>query len=307
MRWAVLALSLGIPAAAEAQQQPLLRSLPQGQGADAQTLADIRQRLALVYLDVRRLQRELSTTTLPQGGIAGSTLIDRVNALEKELQNLTARAEQIEYRIDDLVREGSRRIGDLAFRLCELEEGCDISVENFDVYLGSALPGAGEERPPIGINTRVLPESPELPAVLPPPATAEPSAAGEMAIGEEQDFQAATDALVARDFITADRAFAAFVETYPGSPLEGEAYLRRGQALEEQGIFVEAARSYLEAYSGDPTGPIAPEALYRLGVALGTLEQGAEACSTLAEVGRRHPYSPFVERAQARMGQLNCP
>ena len=91
-----------------------------------ETLADIRQDLSALYFEMQRLRTELSTTGGTGLTIGGNTL-DRVNAIEAELQRLTSKTEEIEFRIGRVVEDGTNRIGDLEFRLCELEPGCDIS------------------------------------------------------------------------------------------------------------------------------------------------------------------------------------
>jgi hypothetical protein len=49
-----------------------------------------------------------------------------VNSIEAELSRLTARTEELSNRIDRIVADGTNRIGDLEFRLVELEGG-DVS------------------------------------------------------------------------------------------------------------------------------------------------------------------------------------
>ena len=49
-----------------------------------ETLADIRQELSVVYVEVQRLKRELSTTGGVSDVVVGGSLIDRVAAIESE-------------------------------------------------------------------------------------------------------------------------------------------------------------------------------------------------------------------------------
>ena len=94
----------------------LLAPLPAA--AQDEALADIRQQLTALYVDVQRLRTELSTTgTLPTG-IAGATPLDRLDAIEAELQRLTSKAEELEFRVNRITVDGTNRIGDLEFRLC---------------------------------------------------------------------------------------------------------------------------------------------------------------------------------------------
>jgi tol-pal system protein YbgF len=249
-----------------------------------QTLADIRQELTVLYVEVQKLKRELSTTGLSGGSIAGSTVLERVTAMESELQRLTAKTEELENRINRVVADGTNRIGDLEFRLVELEGG-DLSTLGETTTLGGT--GQGGDAP-----------------VLTTPAT--PSGQADLAVGEQADFERAQEALASGDFRSAADLFAAFNQTYPGGPLAAEADLRRGEALNALGDIREAARAYLASFSVAPEGPHAPQALFQLGDALALLGQTGEACVTLGEVGIRFPESPAVKQAEDRRQSLNC-
>lgn len=248
------------------------------------TLADIRQEMSVLYVEIQRLKRELSTTGSPsvQVGTSGSVL-DRVASIEAALQALTARTEKLEFRVNSIVRDGTNRLGDLEFRLVELEGG-DVSQLAQTTTLG------GED-----VSTPV-------PVPAPEPAAQKV----EMAISEEADFDAALASLEDKNFRQSADALAAFVETYPGSPLAAQAYLARGKALTGLGDTREAARAYLAGFSADPTGPVAADALVELGVALGGLGQVDQACLTLAEVPVRFPKSDAVGRAQSARSTLGC-
>ncbi|MGJ8544510.1 MAG: tol-pal system protein YbgF [Sulfitobacter sp.] len=251
---------------------------------DDQTLADIRQELSVLFVEVQKLKRELSTTQGAGVNTGSGSVLDRVNAMESELQRLTSKTEEVEYRLNQVVSDGTNRIGDLEFRLCELENGCDIGA------LGdtSTLGGAGQSTAPA------------------PPPSPSGGQAPQLAIGEETDFKRAQEALASGDFRAAADQFAAFNETYPGGPLAAEADLRRGEALSGLGDTREAARSYLAAFSAAPTGPLAPTALTALGRSLGQLGQTQEACVTLAEVSVRFPADPASGQAQRERSTLGC-
>ncbi|MEM9248598.1 MAG: tol-pal system protein YbgF [Pseudomonadota bacterium] len=249
--------------------------------ADAQTLADIRQDLAVLYVEIQRLNRELSTTGASAAPAAGASVLERVDGIEGALQRLTARTEELEYRIQSVVRDGTNRIGDLEFRLCELEPGCDIG------QLGDT-PSLG------GI------EAPAAPVVAPVPS------GPELAVGERADFEAARVALDDGRYAEAAERFAAHSETYPGGPLTGEANYLRGEALAALGQTAPAARAYLEAFSQAPESDRAPEALLKLGQSLAVLGQTVDACVTLGEVRARYPGSVAAATATSDLTQLGC-
>ena len=264
-----LALGLSAPVAAAAQDQ---------------TLADIRQQLSILYVDIQRLRTELSTSGGLTTGPIGNTPLERLDAIEAELQRLTSKTEELEFRINRITVDGTNRIGDLEFRLCELEPSCDISLLGDTPSLG-------------GVDNNA-----EVPTANPPPATGGPA----LAVGEQEDFQRAQEALASGDFRSAADLLATFATSYPGSPVAAEAAFLKGEAYEGLGEMTNAARAYLESFSTDATGVQAPEALFRLGVALGQIGQVADACVTLGEVGIRFPGSTFVTDAASAMTRLQC-
>ncbi len=255
------------------------------QAQDAQTLADVRQELTVLNVEVQKLRRELSTTGGASLNLSGNSVLDRMNAMESELQRLTSKTEELENQINRVVTDGTNRIGDLEFRLVELEGG-DVGA------IGATSTLGGGDMP----ATNTAPIAPIAPSTN----------TAELAVGEADDFERAKAALATGDFRTAADQFAAFNQTYPGGPLGPEAELRRGDALSGLGDTREAARAYLASFSSDPVGPVAPEALYQLGKSLGALDQRQEACVTLGEVATRFPTSPFVPQAANERAVLNC-
>lgn len=266
-----------------------------GGGAFAQsreeTLADIRQELSVLYVDVQSLKRELSTTGGVAAPAAGGTTIDRVNAIEAELVRLTGKAEALEGRLNSVVTDGTRRIADLEFRLVELEGGDVSKLGETSTLGGGTLPAAGGAGP-----------APAAGAGTTAPATG----GVELAVGEQADFDAAKAAFDAGEHQRAADLFASFAQTYTGGPLTSEAQYLRGEALTKLNDTQGAARSYLEAFSGAPNGPRAPEALLKLGASLGVLGQTQEACVTLGEVGTRFPGGAPATEAATAMQALGC-
>jgi tol-pal system protein YbgF len=256
-----------------------------GQAQDrAQTLADLRAEVALLAAEVGSLKRELVTSGAAQTGVAGGSALERMDAMEAALAQLTAKTEALELRVGKVVSDGTNRIGDIEFRLTELEGG-DVA----------ALPPT----PTLGGDTALT--------LAPAPAQPADTGAPQLAVSEQADFDRAREVLGQGDFRTAADLLATFAQSYPGSPLSGEAQYLRGEALTSLGDTANAARAYLESFSGTPNGPQAPQALLKLGVALGKLGQTPEACVTLTEVGVRFGTDPAAAEAQAALQGLACP
>ena len=267
MKPAVLALSFALT----------LGFVPAVQAQD-ETLADIRQELSVLFVEIQRLKRELSTTGAGTTIVGGDTL-QRVDLIEAELRRLTAATENLEFRIGRVVQDGTNRVGDLEFRLCELEPECDI--------------GSLGETPSLGGESA---------SVTPQVSTVETT---QLAVGEQADFDAARSALDAGNFRSAAELFETFTATYTGGPLTSEAQYLRGEALAGLGDWQAAGRAYLESYSSAPTGNRAPDALLKLGVSLANLGQVSEACATLGAMDR-FPGSAQLTTANAERQRLGC-
>ena len=248
-----------------------------------QTLADIRAELSQLAGTIQSLRAELvSGDGAGLQAAGGASALDRMNAIESELSRLTGQTEELGNRISRIAADGTTRIGDLEFRLCELEEGCDLSNLPITKELGGGAAPAGA-------------------------AAMAPSAGPATAAGTEQeDFDRAMAALQAGDAQRAAELFASFAIAYPGGPLTGEAQYQRGEALARGGDTSSAARAYLESFSGAPDGPRAADSLLRLGQSLGQLGQVQEACVALSEVATRFPTAPAVSKSTATMRTLGC-
>jgi len=255
---------------------------------DAGTLADIRQELAVLFVELQKLRRELSTTGGAARPAGGGPLLDRLNAIEARVQTLTANTEELEFRIDRVVRDGTNRIGDLEFRLCELEPDCDIAGLEPGDTLGGLAPGTGGG------------------TASPAPDDTDEAEGPQLAVGEREDLERAQAAFEAGEHAEAADRLANFLADYPGSPLAGKAGVMRGRALEADGQQSAAARAFLDTFSAAPEGPEAPRALYLLGRALGRLDQTEEACVTLGQVAARYPGAAAVAEADAEMARLGC-
>lgn len=262
-----------------------------------QTLADIRQELTVLYVEMQRLKRELSTTGAASVSVTGNSALERLSAIEAELQRLTAQTEQLDFRVNRIVEDGTNRIGDLEFRLVELEGG-DIAA------LGETTTLGGEDAGVVTAGAAAVAPAPVAPADTAPSTTVPDT---QLAVGERDDFERAQTALAEGRYQEAADQFQAFSVNYPGGPLAAGAQLGRGEALDGLGDTREAARAYLASFSADPTGQVAPQALFQLGRALGDLGQINEACVTLSEVGIRFPANPAVAQADKARRTLACP
>ena len=263
------------------------------QAQDEQTLADIRQELEFVYAEIVNLKRELSTTGTATQTANNGPALQRIDALEAEVRRITGSIEQKQNWIERIVVDGTNRVGDLEFRLCELEAGCDIGGLDRTAPLGGKTP----DRQVAATNTQVATNQTN--------GTSQTDTAGATE-SERATFQRAMAAFEAQDFTSAASQFDTLVLNFPGGPLTGEAHYWKGASLAGQNDWGGAARSFLESFSGSPQGTKAPDALFHLGISLRELGQTEEACLMLSEVPIRYPSAAILGEAAAERSALGC-
>lgn len=257
---------------------------------NTQTLAGIRAELVDLNNLIQGLRAEMVAdgTATSSVGTQGPALL-RIDAIENELRSLTGQVEQLEFRINQVVKDGTNRVGDLEFRLVELEGG--------DVTQLGQTPLLGGET-----STQVA----AAPATPVAPVINEPAGGAELAVAERADFDAGYAEYQAGNYAVAAEKFLTFAQNFPGGPLTGHAMYWRGESLAAIEDWKNAARSFLDSFSGAPEGEVASKSLLRLGVSLGKLDKREQACKTLTEVASRYPDTPEVAEAAQEKSVLGC-
>lgn len=246
--------------------------------AQAETVADLRAELTALSSEIADLARELSSgTAAAQPGFDGA-LIDRVERIREELARLTGRTEELEFRIRRTIDEASNRLGDLEFRMTELEGGDTAEMPTPRPLDGGSSTGPSDDS-----------EAPEL------------------AAGERTAFNSARELADSGEYDAAADALQQFLEFYPGSPLGPDASMLLGDMHRARGSEPDAARAYLNLYLADSDGADAPRALLALGESLGRLEQREEACVMFDELLDRFASSPQAPEASDARARLECP
>ncbi|NYS24033.1 tol-pal system protein YbgF [Rhodobacteraceae bacterium 2376] len=255
--------------------------------ARADTLADLRVEVERLATDMARLRAEL----LPGDGssppaVDGDTL-ERIDRIEAALSRLTGQAEELDFRIRQIVRDATNRLGDIEFRLVELEGGDPTQ-------LGTT--------PPLGGVDLSLPGQTTTPESAPEAEADAPL----MAADEQRTFDQAVALLEDGRADEAAEALKAFLEAYPGGPMTEQAQLRLGEAHRARGATGDAARTYLNLFTAAPQGRHAPAALLALGEALAELGETAEACVMFEELSDRFPGSDEEARGREAFARLSC-
>lgn len=256
----------------------------------AETLADLRTQLRGLSGELQRLRAELNASGAAGFQAAGGdSAIDRMNAIEAQIARLTGQTEQMQNQISRIVTDGTRRINDIEFRLCEMDPGCDLGAIMTQPDLGSLTPGAA-------------PVAPVAPPVQVPSQGATTPASG----AEKAEFDRAQEAFAQGDYPRAAQLFAEFAQTRAGNPLTAEALFLRGAALDQAGDLHGAGAAWLESFAAAPDGPRAGESLLGLAHVIADTGDPLAACLYLAEIPARFPGSFADTEAERRMAALDC-
>lgn len=248
---------------------------------DPATLADLRAQLTDLSAQLRDLRAQLKASGRRGFAAAGGdAAIDRMNAMERQLSRLTGETERLSNRIDRIVRDGTNRLADIEFRLCEMEEGCDLGALTTPGPLGGGVAAMGGAVPPAARAAADVP----------------------LTAAERTAFDAASAALQAGDFPRAAELFGDFARQHAGSPATAEAQFLRGAALDSAGDPAGATAAWLSAFAAAPGGPRAPDALLGLSRVAAVGKAAGAGCVYIAELAERFPGTPQADES-ARRGQ----
>jgi tol-pal system protein YbgF len=122
------------------------------------------------------------------------------------------------------------------------------------------------------------------------------------------DYNNAYALLQRADYVGAERAFGAFLVSYPNDPLADNAQYWRAETFYVQEDYHQAAVYFAEGYKKYPTGKKAAANLLKLGMSLGRLGKNHEACASLDELRRRFPDAPgnVQQYARTERQRLGC-
>ena len=249
----------------------------------AQSLADIRTELSALNSEINSLRTELTSTGSSNVALNGPALL-KIDQIEEEMRAMTGKLEQLEFRIDRVVQDGTNRIGDLEFRLVELEGG-DIST------LGKTSTLGGDD----------------VATVAPSSEGSTGASTVQLAVAEKQDFDAAVRAIEGGQNAGGILLMEGFLQSYPSSALTGDAHYWLGRAQGETDDWNAAARSFLASVKIAPQGEFAGLSMQGLGKGLGKLGKVDQACQTLHGVADRYPdHAQAVDMAAEEIHALGC-
>jgi tol-pal system protein YbgF len=311
------------------------------QQPDLRTLMDRMDRL---QRDMDVMQRNLArgTTGAPVPAVAPPPAVGpaagtpaafveqtevRLSQLEGQMRDLTGKLEEALFRATQIQQRLDRLVGDVDFRLGQLERGGAPATQAAPAQAPEAPTGSAVQAPRAGANVAAgeqrLVLVPGQPAPAPQPAQqaqaggAPAAAAAQVALPAgppETQYEFAyglyQQAVQDRgDFGRAESALRQFVTANGQHRLAGDAQYWLGETFYARRDWNAASREFAAQFRAYPQNAKAPDSLLRLGQSLGQLNRRNDACGTLAELDRRYPNaSQSIKIAATRERQrLQCP
>lgn len=272
--------------------------------AQAQSRRELAERIDATEVRIGELEDQFLA-----GDPVVETLLQRLDALDYQIQQLTSANEQMRFE--------NRQLRETVERLqAEIEASRAPAIDDATAsWMTDGLEADGEE----GGETITQLENPNLAHSNPDDPFAEARANATGVLGgnaaaptavasPEELFATGRSRLVDNDFAGAQMAFETFVTENADHPNVGEAWYWLGQTFYVQDNFGEAADAYIASLRNQPSGQRAPDALVQLAASLRGLGRVDEACGTLSQFGRQFPNAPAEarDRAARESVRANC-
>lgn len=323
----------------------VLLAIGGGSGAMAQSteLQNLIQRVDRLQREISTLQRQVySGGEIPQPApgaavapgedvkpAVAARLHTRVNELEIQLRNLTGQIEQANFEVSQVAVRLDKLVGDVDFRLRELEArlggGLPPAGGAGGAVLGAA-PG-GQPGGPAAVDpatpqvlgevpraqvealrarqgqaqgqptslgqgqpTSLTPQTGQVAAAAPVAAVAPAAAGGGLPGGSvKADYDYAFGLLRQANYVEAESALKDFLEQHADDPLAGNAKYWLGETYYVRGDFRQAAVTFAEGFQRYPESAKAADNLLKLGMSLAQLNKKEDSCGAFSELLKRYP------------------
>jgi len=247
--------------------------------------------------DVRNLQDRM--TRVEQSAAAQGATSVRVSELERHIQTLTGRIEELSYQLD----LANQRLDAVSAALAGGEGATGVQTgEPFGgeapggpVDLSTGDPIAGEIR---RADDGALASGDEAAAAISVELPLDPAAAYDYASGY----------LLAGDYPRAKAAFKLYVDAFPNHPRTADAQFRLGEIHLAIGENADAADAFIKHIQTYPSDERAAEAYLKLGTAFSRMDNSDQACTVFKSMQQKFPDAagPVRQRAELEMARIDC-
>jgi tol-pal system protein YbgF len=278
---------------------PLAHAQLFSDGEARKAAAEAHARISALMQTQRSLEERIAglELQLKSGGLVD--LANQMESLRADMAKLRGQIEVISYELAEAQKRQRDLYVDLDSRMRKVETA-QAAAAAAQAAQPATPPAPTSDAP---ASTANPPVASSVPVTAPPGpvAAASPPADRAPDAREQRAYDAALDLFKRGDYSGAITAFAAFVRTYPRTPLSSSAQYWIGNAHFARRDFRAAISSQRTLIANYPDSAKVPDALLNIASAQSELGDTAGARRTLEELVAKHPQSEAAGKAKQRL------
>jgi len=292
--------------------------------AQQDKMNELLDRLEKIQKDIQTLEKAVysKNVALPSDNVVVNEALTRqlakISELEKQIQQMTSKFEENNYKLQQLSDRLNKVSNDSQFRFQQLEsnkansvkvsapkevilEKAPIVKKNETNILNSEEVNKEEEN--VIQEQSVQSENIKLKEKVNKPKT---KVLPKVSIAEQYKY--ATNIMKSGDFEKAEIAFKEFVDTHSKHELAGSAQFWYGETFYIRQLYEDAAAAFLDGYQKYPNSPKASENLLKLGVTLAELGEIEQGCKMIINLKKAYPKTDvaILQKSSYEKKRFNC-
>ena len=292
---------------------------------------ELLDRLEKIQKDIQTLEKAVysKNPTLSSDNVIVNEALTRqltkISELEKQIQEMTSKFEENNYKIQQLSDRLNRVSNDNQIRLQQLENNKVVS----DKVNPSKEVTIEKKTPPIKKNETNILNSEEV--IVEEEISSDKEKINQEKIVESENiklkekvnkpktkvlpkvsiseqYKYAMNIMKSGDFEKAEIAFKEFVDTHSKHELAGSAQFWYAETFYIRQLYDDAAVAFLEGYQKYPNSPKAPENLLKLGVTLAELGEIDQGCKMIMNLKKAYPKTDasILQKSSYEKKRFNC-
>jgi tol-pal system protein YbgF len=292
--------------------------------AQQDKMNELLDKLEKIQKDIQTLEKAVysKNPTLSSDSVVVNEALTRqlskISELEKQIQEMTSKFEENNYKTQQLSDRLNKVSNDSQFRFQQLENNKAISekvsapkeviVEKTPVVVkkneNNILNSEEIDKEQNVIEEKkVQSDNIKLKEKVSKPRT---KVLPKVSIAEQYKY--ATNIMKSGDFEKAEIAFKEFVDTHSKHELAGSAQFWYAETFYIRQLYDDAAAAFLEGYQKYPNSPKAPENLLKLGVTLAELGEIEQGCKMIINLKIAYPKTDasILQKSSYEKKRFNC-
>ena len=292
--------------------------------AQQDKMNELLDKLEKIQKDIQTLEKAVysKNPTLSSDSVVVNEALTRqlskISELEKQIQEMTSKFEENNYKTQQLSDRLNKVSNDSQFRFQQLENNKAISekvsapkeviVEKTPVVVkkneNNILNSEEIDKEQNVIEEKkVQSDNIKLKEKVSKPRT---KVLPKVSIAEQYKY--ATNIMKSGDFEKAEIAFKEFVDTHSKHELAGSAQFWYAETFYIRQLYDDAAAAFLEGYQKYPNSPKAPENLLKLGVTLAELGEIEQGCNMIINLKIAYPKTDasILQKSSYEKKRFNC-